>query len=107
VEAKVLAAFDAAEDRDPKRWVLDTGATNHMTGSRSAFSDLDTGIVGTVRFGDGSVVKIKGRSTILFACKNGEHRPSPTRTSSRASPRTSSASASSTRWGSRCWWKKG
>ena len=74
VEAKVCAAFDAAEDRDPKRWVLDTGATNHMTGSRAAFSDLDTGIVGTVRFGDDSVVKIAGRGTILFACKNGEHR---------------------------------
>ena len=74
VEAKVFAAFDAAEDRDPKRWVLDTGATNHMTGSRGAFSDLDTGIIGTVRFGDGSVVKIEGRGTVLFACKNGEHR---------------------------------
>jgi transposase InsO family protein len=74
MEAKVLAAFDATEDRDPKRWVLDTGATNHMTGSRSAFSDLDNGVVGTVRFGDGSVVNIEGRGTILFACKNGEHR---------------------------------
>ena len=74
VEVKVFAAFDAAEDRDPKRWVLDTGATNHMTGSRGAFSDLDTGIVGTVCFGDGSVVKIEGRGTVLFACKNGEHR---------------------------------
>ncbi|XP_066391725.1 uncharacterized protein [Miscanthus floridulus] len=58
VEAKVFAAFDLTEDRDPKRWVLDIGATNHMTGSRGSFSDLDTGIVGTVRFGDGSVVKI-------------------------------------------------
>ena len=27
-----------------------------------------------MRFGDGSVVKIEGRSTVLFACKNGEHR---------------------------------
>ncbi|XP_072147529.1 uncharacterized protein [Setaria viridis] len=74
VEAKVFAALHGKEDRDPKRWVLDTGATNHMTGVRSAFSDLDTGIVGTVRFGDGSIVKIEGRGTILFACKNGEHR---------------------------------
>ncbi|XP_062182044.1 uncharacterized protein LOC133886315 [Phragmites australis] len=74
MEEKVFATFDAADDRDPKRWVLDTGATNHMTGSRAAFSDLDTGIVGMVHFGDGSVVKIEGRGTILFAYKNGEHR---------------------------------
>jgi hypothetical protein len=74
VEAKVFAATDVPEDRDLKRWVLDTGATNHMTGFRDAFSDLDTGIVGTVRFGDGSVIRIEGRGTILFSCKNGEHR---------------------------------
>ncbi|XP_066323940.1 uncharacterized protein [Miscanthus floridulus] len=73
LEAKVFATFDAADDRDPKRWVLDTGAMNHMTSSRGAFSELDTGIVGTVRFGNGSVVKIEGRDTILFACKNEEH----------------------------------
>ncbi|WVZ59800.1 LOW QUALITY PROTEIN: hypothetical protein U9M48_009898 [Paspalum notatum var. saurae] len=54
-------------------WILDTGATNHMTGVRSAFSELDTGIHGTVRFGDGSVAGIEGRGTILFKCKNGEH----------------------------------
>ena len=52
---------------------LDTGATNHMTGSRSAFSELDTGIQGTVKFGDGSVVNIQGRGIVLFKCKNGEH----------------------------------
>ena len=69
----MFATFDVADDRDPERWVLDTGATNHMTGSRGAFSELDTGIISTVRFGDGSVVKIEGRGTILFACKNGEH----------------------------------
>lgn len=37
-------------------WYLDTGATNHMTGRRDVFSELDTsiGIGGSVRFGDGS-----------------------------------------------------
>jgi hypothetical protein len=53
--------------------VLDTGATNHMTGCQSAFSDLDQNIHGTVWFGDGSIVQIKGMGTILFQCKNGEH----------------------------------
>lgn len=56
VEAKVFAALGAPGDQDLKHWVLDTGAMNHMTGSRGAFSDLDTGVVGTVRFGDSSVV---------------------------------------------------
>jgi hypothetical protein len=50
------------------------GATKHMTGCRSVFSDLDRNIQGTVKFGDGSMVQIEGMWTILFRCKNGEHR---------------------------------
>jgi transposase InsO family protein len=73
VEAKVFATFADKSD-DPGRWILDTGASNHMTGVRGAFVDLDTGITGTVRFGDGSVINIEGCGTILFQCKNGEHR---------------------------------
>jgi len=45
-----------------------------MSGSRAAFADLDTGITGTMRFGDGAVAQIEGSGTVLFACKNGEHR---------------------------------
>ena len=42
-----------------------------MTGERSIFSELDTGVRGTVRFGDGSVVDIQGHGTILFRLKSG------------------------------------
>jgi transposase InsO family protein len=74
LENKVLAAFDDSGDRDPRRWVLDTGASNHMTGSRAAFSRIDAGVTGTVRFGDSSVARIEGVGTLLLACKSGEHR---------------------------------
>jgi hypothetical protein len=30
-------------------------------------------MTGTVRFGDGSVVEIEGRGTIMYQCKTGEH----------------------------------
>ncbi|CAA6675444.1 unnamed protein product [Spirodela intermedia] len=43
------------ELRDEEAWVVDTGATNHMSGSRTAFTELDTEVLGTVRFGDDSV----------------------------------------------------
>ena len=45
-----------------------------MTGNRAAFSELDTGVVGTVKFGDNSGVDIQGRGTVVFQCKNGEHK---------------------------------
>ena len=41
-----------------QRWYLDSGASNHMIGSKVAFSKLDDGVTGTVKFGDGSRVAI-------------------------------------------------
>lgn len=73
-EKKLFAALDDTAERDPGRWIVDSGASNHMTGCRTAFSDIDTGITGNVQLGDGSVVRIEGRGTVLFSCKNGEHR---------------------------------
>jgi hypothetical protein len=53
---------------DPYEWCL-----NHKTGVREVFTELDTNIHGTIRFGDGYVVEIEGIGTILFVCRNGEH----------------------------------
>ena len=57
-----------------QRWYLDSGASNHMIGSKAAFSELDGGVTGSVRFGDGSKVEIRGGGTVIFRCRNGEHR---------------------------------
>jgi len=45
-----------------------------MTGSKVAFSELDGGVTGSVRFGDGSKVEIRGCGTVIFRCRNSEHR---------------------------------
>ena len=56
-------------------WYLDNGATNHMTGDREKFKELDERrVTGKVKFGDGSSVDIKGKGMIMFKCKNGEDR---------------------------------
>ncbi|CAA0841943.1 cysteine-rich RLK (RECEPTOR-like protein kinase) 8 [Striga hermonthica] len=52
-----------------QRWYLDSGASNHMTGSKEAFSELDDGVTGTVKFGDGS----KLRSSIISIGQLDEH----------------------------------
>jgi transposase InsO family protein len=44
-----------------------------MTGVRESFTELNTSVRGTVRFGDGSVVAIEGRGSILFEARTGEH----------------------------------
>jgi hypothetical protein len=73
VEEKVFAILDSNPERDTRRWIFDTGASNHMTGARAVFSDLDISVASTVRFSDGSLVQIEGCSTVLFDCKNSEH----------------------------------
>jgi hypothetical protein len=74
VEARAHVQLDDAGNPDDALWYLDTGATNHMTGSRAVFSDIDEHVTDTVSFGDGSLVNIEGRGTVLFSCKTGEHR---------------------------------
>ena len=73
-EERVFAQIgERGEQNEHRRWVLNTGATNHIIEARSAFSELVSGIRRTMKFGDGSIIKIKGRGTILFVSKGGEH----------------------------------
>jgi hypothetical protein len=72
-EDKLFVQLGEKTEGGSTRWILDTGATNHMTAERSVFSELDTSVRGTVCFGDGSTVAIEGRGSILFKLKSGEH----------------------------------
>jgi hypothetical protein len=73
VEEQVYTTLGEEGEKEPCQWVLDTGASNHMSGSRAAFSDINDRTVGTMRFIDDSVVFIKGVGTVVYECKNGEH----------------------------------
>jgi hypothetical protein len=53
-------------------WYLDNGASNHMSGDRRKFQELDETVTGQVRFGDALSVQIMGMGSILFSCKNGD-----------------------------------
>jgi hypothetical protein len=44
-----------------------------MTGRRELFSDLDTSVRGSVRFGDASRMEIQGVGSIMFQARTGEH----------------------------------
>jgi len=54
-------------------WCLNTGATHHMTGRWECFSELDSDVRGSIKFGDASAVEIKGVGSIIFVAKNNEH----------------------------------
>ena len=44
-----------------------------MTRRREFFSNLDTDVGGSVRFGDSSAMAIKGVGSVIFTTKSGEH----------------------------------
>jgi hypothetical protein len=73
-EEKAMVVPGRADERLDTTWYLDTGASNHMTGDRAVFATLDETITGNVRFGDGSVVQIRGRGTIAFCIDGGPQR---------------------------------
>jgi hypothetical protein len=53
---------------------LNNKVMNNMSGYRAAFMKIDTVVLGTVHFGDDTVVRIEGHGTVVFVCKNGESR---------------------------------
>ncbi|XP_074331941.1 uncharacterized protein LOC141668820 [Apium graveolens] len=65
---------DGEQVSESNIWYLDNGASNHMTGFRGKFTELDENITGQVRFGDGSTVEIRGKGSVRFMCKNGEEK---------------------------------
>jgi hypothetical protein len=45
-----------------------------MSGRRELFTELDSDVRGSVKFGDASGVEIKGIGSVIFAAESGEHR---------------------------------
>jgi hypothetical protein len=72
-EPRAQVHLGAVGGEQEQRWYLDSGASNHMTGSKAAFSELDGDVTGTMKFGDGSRVVIRGRGTVIFRYRNSEH----------------------------------
>jgi hypothetical protein len=73
-KAQAFLGTSCRDDDHLEGWYLDTSATNHMTGHGNVFSKLDRAVQGTVKFGDGSVVKICGKGTIIFSGRHDEHK---------------------------------
>ncbi|GKU98369.1 hypothetical protein SLEP1_g11381 [Rubroshorea leprosula] len=55
-------------------WFLDTGCTNHMSGKRELFADLDESFRTKVKFADDRTIPVTGKGRILINLKNGDHK---------------------------------
>ncbi|GKV33750.1 hypothetical protein SLEP1_g42213 [Rubroshorea leprosula] len=66
-------------------WFLDTGCTNHMSGKKELFADLDESFRTKVKFADDRTIPVTGKGRILINLKNGDHK-SPTRSVQNITP---------------------
>ncbi|XP_048491792.1 retrovirus-related Pol polyprotein from transposon TNT 1-94 isoform X1 [Beta vulgaris subsp. vulgaris] len=74
-ESTMLLALKIEDKKDDNlTWYLDNGASNHMTGDKNKFVDLDTSVTCNVTFGYGSKVKIEGKGTIMIELKDSSHK---------------------------------
>ncbi|KAJ0438214.1 putative RNA-directed DNA polymerase [Helianthus annuus] len=60
-EDKVIPKKFESKHMEENLWYLDNGASNHMTGNKLIFSELNERVNGKVRFGDDSCVEIAGK----------------------------------------------
>ena len=71
-ERKVNPKKFEAESDTVDVWYLDNGASNHMSGNRMFFCELDDTVTGKVQFGDDSKIDTMGKGSIRFITKGGE-----------------------------------
>jgi hypothetical protein len=65
---------DGSSNDKTNGWCLNTGATHHMTDRREFFTELDSDVWGSVKFGDASGIEIKGVGSVIFTVESDEHR---------------------------------
>jgi hypothetical protein len=66
-ELRAHALSDGSSNDKTDGWCLDTSATHHMTSRHEFFTELDSDVRGSVKFGDTSGVEIKGVGSVIFA----------------------------------------
>ncbi|KAL6522105.1 hypothetical protein OROMI_031982 [Orobanche minor] len=74
VGTAVFLTYKENEEGEKNTWYLDSGASNHMSGQKELFTEIDDTVHGEVTFGDSSKASIKGRGIIMIMSKNGDKR---------------------------------
>lgn len=62
-------ACHGTKETHKSMWYLDTGCSNHMSGNKYAFSELDESFRNTVKFGDNSTVNVMGKGKVTIQAK--------------------------------------
>ncbi|KAI4345002.1 hypothetical protein L6164_012172 [Bauhinia variegata] len=70
-EISLLMVYHAGEENTKNIWYLDSGCSNHMSGDKETFAELDETFNDIVKFGDHSTVEVRGRDKVSIQTKSG------------------------------------
>ncbi|KAL8106255.1 hypothetical protein AgCh_029879 [Apium graveolens] len=69
----LMSYIDIDDFRDQENWFLDSGCSNHMSGNKSAFKDLDEDFGQVVKLGNDTRVNVLGRGNINLRVNGVDH----------------------------------
>ena len=72
--SNVLLTCNVAHDREDDVSFLDSGCSNHMTGNKVMFSNLDEEIKFEVTTGTDTKISVKGKGRVSIRARNGEQK---------------------------------
>ncbi|RVX02190.1 hypothetical protein CK203_025290 [Vitis vinifera] len=70
-DENMFYACQSAAEQKNNVWFLDSGCTNHMTGNKNIFLNMDTTINSQVKMGNGDLVNVKGKCIVVIQTKVG------------------------------------
>ena len=57
--------------RNDSRWILDSGCSNHLSGNKDAFLELDESFRSSIKLGDDHTIPVLGKGRIAIKLNNG------------------------------------
>ncbi|XP_006593150.1 uncharacterized protein [Glycine max] len=69
----LLMTTTNSEEDNVNLWYLDTGCSNHMTGHREWFVNIDDKVKSKIKFADNNSVTAEGIGKVMIQRKDGQH----------------------------------
>lgn len=70
IEEHLLMVCNVNDKFHQNFWYLDTGCSNHMSGGKKMFFELDESFCNTVKFGDNSIISVTGKERVALGTKD-------------------------------------
>ena len=68
---------NSAQESSKEVWFLDSGCSNHMSGNKDMFANIDESVQSEIKLGDDKKVVVMGKGSIKFETKQGEKKHIP------------------------------